>query len=82
MTPRNTRSAVKDETTIAAIMLLLSPPSFFFLGTSTPNGFSDCPSFGCRVYGSLSIAEISEDAEGGEGGRPERSRNPQDEEAH
>lgn len=70
--PKHKRRAVKDDSTITAIMLLLSPP-FFLLGTSTPNGFNVCPLLSRPPYGPLSIVAMLEGAEGGEGGRPVKS---------
>lgn len=61
--------AVNDEIVIKAIMFLPSP-SFFRLGTSTPNGLIAVPALVLLVFKPSLMDEVLEGANGGDGGRP------------
>lgn len=66
--------AVKDETTITAIMLLPSPLCCL-LDTSTPIGFIAIPLLSWPLWGPLSMVDTLKGAGGGEGGRPVQVQN-------
>lgn len=60
--------ATKADRTTIAIVPPPSPCFFCLFGTLTPSGFIALPLF--PEYGPSSIIVMSEDAEGGDGGKP------------